>query len=204
MPITDRDYAECTELVEAAMEWIGMRWTVSMIKRELRSYFGSHLSFGTCNWIIKAANKLIRDRFNIDPQEYKGIQITFYEGIIRNCKEKTQNQLKAAERLDSLFGLEQISSDDPEIIARKIREELNAMNESMNIEGDDNDGEQRNTNDGDGQVDAGNGEQNSVLGDNSTNKENTSVEDDPDAKKAIEELKNLKTEDLERFRKGEG
>ena len=155
---TDRDYAESMELVESVMEWIGMRWTTSMIKRELREYFGSDLSFMTVNFLIKTANKEIRKRYNIDPQHYKGIQITFYESIIRKEHEKTKNKLSAAERLDKLFGLEQISADDPEIQARKIREALIEMDESVGEPDNGGDqesieeNEQGNKDDGEGEV----------------------------------------------------
>ena len=205
---TDRDYAESLELVEAVMEWIGMRWTTSMIKRQLREFFGKDLSFQTCNYLIKAACKEIRKRYNIDPQYYKGVQIEFYESIIRNIHEKTKNKLTAAERLDKLFGLEQITADDPEVQARKIREALKEMDES--IEDNKDGGEQRSTNDGEGKT-SNEGNQQSVQSNSevgnkeaSDNREKvedkTKKENESISEEAIKELKNLKNEDLKRFR----
>lgn len=203
---TDRDYADSMELVEAVMEWIGMRWTVSMIKRELREFFGDDLSFKTCNYLIKAANAEIRKRFNINPQDYKGIQITFYESIIRNRSEKTKNQLTAAERLDKLFGLEQVSSDDPEILARKIRDALKEMDESIE---DKQDGDkQGSTNGGDGKNETGddgndriNKNENTTIEGDETSKENLVIEDDNIPFEVIEEVRKIDNKDLKRFRK---
>lgn len=209
---TDRDYADSMELVETVMEWIGMRWTVSMIKRELRSYFGNDLSFQTCNYLIKSAKAEIRKRFNIDPQEYKGIQITFYESIIRRSKEKTINQLKAAERLDSLFGLEQVTGDDPEVQARKIREALKEMDECF--EDTENGDEQRSENDGEGENktedgdskrnesgcnDSGSQSSEKISGETSQPTEPV-AESEVSVEEAVNEIDKLKKEDFERFR----
>lgn len=228
---TDRDYAECMELVEAVMEWIGMRWTVSMIKRELREYFGNDLSFMTCNYLIKAAKAEIRKRYNIDPQYYKGVQIEFYESIIRNRYEKTKERLTAAERLDKLFGLEQITADDPEIQARKIREFLKEADESIG----EQDGGVEKSNEEDktgaesvkqGSLDGGQGENDQKAIDGIGKKKEKTVEqtesevnkrdkpEDPEtgtgpivegdniSQESAEEIKNLKEEDMKRFRKG--
>jgi len=221
---TDRDYAECTELVEAVMEWIGMRWTVSMIKRQLREYFGKDLSFMTCNYLIKAANREIRRRFNIDPQHYKGIQIEFYESIIRNQYEKTKNKLTAAERLDKLFGLEQIIGDDFEVQARKIREALNEMDES--VRGQNNGGEQKSVDEGEGNNDtrsstesndrgttngadneeqAGRNVESSedtiVKGNKTDEAEESVIENNNLPQDIMEEINSLKDEDFDKFRK---
>lgn len=206
---TDRDYADSMELVEAVMEWLGMRWTESMIKRQLRDYFGEHLSFQTCKYLIKAAKAEIRKRFNIDPQEYKGLQITFYESVIRRKEEKTKNQLTAAERLDKLFGLEQITFDDPEIMARKIREGIASMKESVSGENDGGNEEVIKENGGEGKNDAENkqeviqsaGDGSSGNERNETNKEEPIIEDSSISSKIPEELKNIKPENMDRFRK---
>lgn len=191
MPV-DKDYEQCKEIVEAVMEWIGMRWTPSMIKRELREYFGADLSFQTYNRLFKAAGAEIRRRYNIDPQYYKGVQVEFYESVIRNRFEKTKNKLTAAERLDRLFGLEQITGDDPELVARKIREEIKAMKES--VLGED-DGENKNA--GERQVDNERSKENS----NSESEKEFIDETDILSSEVVKEIANLKDEDLKRFRK---
>lgn len=114
----DRDYGDCEEIVDAVMDMIAKRWTKSMIKRELREYFPG-LSATSCQWIITQAKRKICKIYNIDPQEYKGKQIAFYELVLRS-KEKIKDKLAAAERLDKLLGLEHISIEDPLLMAEKI------------------------------------------------------------------------------------
>lgn len=217
---TDRDYAECMELVEAVMEWIGMRWTKSMIKRELREYFGQDLSFMTCNFLIKAACLEIRKRYNINPQYYKGKQIEFYESIIRNRHEKTKDRLTAAERLDKLFGLENVSTEDPDVVASKIREALKEMDESVG--GQDEQGQSKDSGDaGEGKDDVGdksnavqqingrtsddtNNERQTRRNDKNTktvDEDDYSTEVDDFPKEIINEIDNLDKNDFKRFRK---
>lgn len=116
----DRDYGDCLEIVEACMEWIARRWTKSMIKRQLREYFPG-LSASSCQYVITRAKQEIYKRFGIDPKDYKGLQISFYEAVIRGDA-KVRDKLTAAERLDKLFGLETLVSEDPGNIAAKIIE----------------------------------------------------------------------------------
>jgi len=113
------DYKSAEIVVDAVMEWISLKWTPSMIRRELREAFPD-ITFKTCNWFIGAAKRKIVKLHGIDPNEYKGSQIALYETIIRNPKTKTPDIIKAAERLDKLFGLENISNIDPEQLAEKI------------------------------------------------------------------------------------
>jgi hypothetical protein len=127
--MADSDYAQCMEIVEAVMEWIARRWTKSMIKAELRDWFPGMSSFA-CGFIISAARKEIRKRYNIDPAEYKGRQIEFYESIIRS-KTKVRDKLSAAERIDKLLGLEHIVNDNPDAVAAKIRAAINEMDSSI-------------------------------------------------------------------------
>lgn len=116
----DRDYGDCEEIVDAVMDMIAKRWTKSMIKRELREWFPG-LSASSAQWIITQAKRKICKIYNIDPKEYKGKQIAFYELILRGG-DKTHDKLAAAERLDKLLGLEHITIEDPALMAAKIIE----------------------------------------------------------------------------------
>lgn len=127
------DYSQCMEIVEEVMEWIALRWSNSQIKRELREWFPDITSVAA-SFLISAAKKEIRKRYNIQPQEYKGRQIAFYEWVIRS-KNKTRDKLTAAERLDKLFGLENVDTEDAESTAHKIRKAINEINDEM-FEGD--------------------------------------------------------------------
>lgn len=193
MQSADRDYGRSEEIVEACMEWIGRRWTKSQIKRELREIAGLYLSVRTCNFVIRQANEKIRKLYNIDPQYYKGKQISFYESIIRREAEKTKNKLTAAERLDKLFGLEQISGDDPEVTARKIREALKEMDESIGGPDDAKEQEQRSENEGSSKTDA---EQIAKQEEAKPIIENENIPPE-----VLEELNNIKDEDIKKFRK---
>lgn len=130
----DRDYGDCEEIVDAVMDMIAKRWTKSMIKRELRDYFPG-LSQGSAQWIITQAKRKICKIYNIDPQEYKGRQIAFYELILRG-KDKTRDKLTAAERLDKLLGLEHISIEDPAEMAKKIVEFKRQAEKTVGGQGD--------------------------------------------------------------------
>jgi len=138
-----RDYEEA---IDAVVEWIGKKWTKSMIKRELREAFpGIYLK--TCNFLIYKARKKIRELYGIDPSFYKGSQISFYESVIRG-KSKIRDKLSAAERLDKLFGLEQISTQDVNITIQKVQEALKEMDESVLGSEDKKSGECKNESDG--------------------------------------------------------
>jgi len=138
-------------VIDAIMERIGKKWTKSMIKRQLREWFPG-ISLNTCTFLIGRAKKKIRELYNIDPSEYKGSQISFYEFVIRS-KSDLKHKLIAAERLDKLFGLEHVSIKDPSIIAEKIQQALKEMDESVLGSEDENGG---NKNVGEGEIDAGN------------------------------------------------
>lgn len=112
------EYKYADELIDAVMEYIAQKWTPSMIRRQLREYFPD-IILKTCNFLISKARARIRERYGISPEDYKGEQIAFYESVIRN-KAKLADKLKAAERLDKLFGLENISNVDPAAIVEKI------------------------------------------------------------------------------------
>jgi len=113
------EYRYADELIDAVMEYIARKWTKSMIRRELREWF-EDITLQTCNYLIGAAYRKIRDRYHIDPDQYKGQQVAFYESLIRDKHVKAADQLKAAERLDKLLGLENISSIDPAELINKI------------------------------------------------------------------------------------
>lgn len=144
------EYKFADELIDAVMEWIGMKWTPSMIRRELREIFPD-ITFKTCMWLMNKAKKLIRELHGIDPSEYKGSQIAFYETLIRGKKIKIADKLKAAERLDKLFGLESILNVDPAALAEKILEFKRRAAQTVGGKQDDggnkNDGERENTDD---------------------------------------------------------
>lgn len=209
MPPADHDYAQSAEIVDACMEWIGMRWTTSMIKRELRAIAALYLSDRTCKTVIRAAEARIRKLYGIEPQYYKGKQIAFYEYIIRKQGEKTKDKLAAAERLDKLFGLDQISGVDPEATARRIRDELQAMDESMNIgeqNGGDQENEQRSTNGGEGENEKRVDESVETDGANKTEKQEIidnedNICDSELSTEALDFLNNIPEKDMEKFRK---
>lgn len=129
-------YEQCDIIVDDIVEWFALRWTKSMMKAELRSYF-KDINTSEMEKLISRAKKKIRKLYGIDPKEYKGRQIAFYELILRDVKIKVRNKLTAAERLDKLFGLEKIQGGDPETQARLIREQIAQMKASMNIDEND-------------------------------------------------------------------
>ena len=123
------DYADVDILVDAVMEWYAMRWTKSQIKRQLREEF-SDITVRAIESLLTMARRKIRELYGINPQEYKGRQIAFYEAIIRR-KNKTRDKLTAAERLDKLFGLENVQGGDPATQAREIRKQIAEMEATM-------------------------------------------------------------------------
>lgn len=125
-----KELRDWEDIIDKAVEWFGMKWHKGMMKTQLRAYFPG-ISLKTMNHVISAAKHKICKLYGIDPLEYKGSQISFYESIIRGKKAKIEAKIKAAERLDKLFNLEQVSGIDPEITARKIREALAAMRETV-------------------------------------------------------------------------
>lgn len=173
----DKDFGDCMEIVEEAMEWIAKRWTFSMMKRELREWFPG-LSDASCRWILTQAKREIIKRFNIDPKEYKGKQVAFYESIIRGKNEKTRDQLTAAERLDKLFGLESISTEDPALVAAKILEFKRQAEKTVGGQGDGG-----SKNEGSREVDAGTS---TNEGSNGTRREGPSGTSDGSQEREVE------------------
>lgn len=126
-----RDY---DDVIDEVMEWIGRKWTTGMIKMSMREVWPG-IKVSTIHAIIARARKKICKLYNIDPNEYKGSQISFYEAIIRS-KAKTHDKLKAAERLDALFGLENVSGVDPADLAAKIRQFRQEMDTTIEDKSD--------------------------------------------------------------------
>jgi hypothetical protein len=184
---------DCAEVIDQVMEWIGMKWKKSMIKAELRKWFPD-LKGMTAEFIISAARKKIKVLYKIDATEYKGKQIEFYESIIRG-KAKHRDKLTAAERLDKLLGLENISTDDPLITAQKIREALNKMDNTVSSEENENEEDgglqenKNNKNEGDSKTNAdeSSGESIKIVSD-----EDDIFKDEDLPEEVLEELKNLR------------
>lgn len=106
-------------IIDETMEWLGRKWTTGMIKMQMREMWPG-IKVATIYAIISRARKKICALYKINPNDYKGSQISFYEYMMRKKGGKDRDKIKAAERLDALFGLEQISAADPEDIAAKI------------------------------------------------------------------------------------
>jgi len=133
----DMDYGELIDysaVIDAIVEWIALNWTKSQMKRELIKWFPEISPF-TMEFLITKARKAIRKKYDIEPQEYKGKQISFYEWVIRT-KSKMKDKLVAAERLDKICGLEFTPTDNPEILAGKICSLIKDMENS--VEGPNN------------------------------------------------------------------
>jgi hypothetical protein len=193
-------------LVDAVMEMMARKWTKSMIKAQLRDDFKG-IKLAAMRQIIRDAKAKIQKLYGIDPQEYKGRQISFYEYVIRT-KSKMSDKLTAAERLDKLFGLEHIQGDDPEIQARRIREQLIEMESTMGVGGPDNGGS---SNEGESQVDTKKDAREPNSSDNKQQTNNNSKEIDLEAEDSITSnnipsevldiLKNIKDEEIKDFKK---
>jgi hypothetical protein len=125
--MSDNYLNQCDLIVDQVVEWIGLKWTKSMIKAELRDWFGDQLSSSLCSRIISHARWKIKELYKIDPAEFKGSSIEFYRSVIRNPKISVQFKLTAQERLDKLLGLENMSFDDPGLYAEKVAKAMEAM-----------------------------------------------------------------------------
>jgi len=122
----------CDLVIDAVVEWLGMKYRKSQIKAELAEINGGKpLNIWTFNAIVKAAKKKIRDIYHIDAVESKGSSIEFYSVIIRNPKMPIKYKLIAQQRLDALLGLEHLATDDPKVYAEKVTEAMKAMDASV-------------------------------------------------------------------------
>jgi len=122
----------CDLVVDAVVEWLGMKYRKSQIKAELTEINGGvPLNIWTFNAIVKAAKKKIRDIYHVDAVESKGSSIEFYSAIIRNPKTAIKYKLVAQQRLDTLLGLEHLATDDPKIYAEKVAEAMKEMDASV-------------------------------------------------------------------------
>jgi len=122
------------DVIDECMEWLGKKWTTAMIKMQLREAWPG-IELRTIYAIIKRARKKICKLYNIDPNEYKGSQIAFYESVIRS-KAKHRDKIRAAERLDALFGLEHLTAVDPADLATKIMQFRREMDNTIGRQGD--------------------------------------------------------------------
>lgn len=201
--MSSTDFSFCAEVVDEVMEWIALRWTTSMIKRELRDWF-PNLSGVACSFIISAAKKKIRVKYNVDPSEYKGRQIGFYEAVMRS-RAKVRDKLSAAERIDKLLGLENVASENPQDIAEMI---IKFKNEAKKTVG--NSGDVRSENKGNGETNAEGRESadNKSLWSEKSKKEASEENTDEDVldidtipKEVQDQIDNLRDDQKEGFRK---
>ncbi|MBW2675209.1 MAG: hypothetical protein JRD89_17665 [Deltaproteobacteria bacterium] len=115
-------------VVDQVADMLAQKWTKTQIFNSLRKTFPD-LKRRTVRALIRKATKDIMERYGIDPEEYKGAQIAFYEYVLRGtsfdndgCRATVKERLVAAERLDKLFNLENITNADPAEKAAKIIE----------------------------------------------------------------------------------
>lgn len=129
MPDTD---LICDLVVDAVVEWLGMKYRKSQIKAELAEINGGKpLNIWTFNAIVRAAKIKLRDIYHVDAVESKGSSIEFYSAIIRKPKIAIKYKLIAQQRLDTLLGLENLATDDPKIYAEKVAEAMKAMDATV-------------------------------------------------------------------------
>lgn len=129
--MSDNDLV-CDLVIDAVVEWLGKKYRKSQIKLELAEINGGkRLDPWVVERIISLARKKIRDIYHIDPIEFKGTSIEFYQSIIRHPKYSIKYKLIAQARIDALLGLEHLSSDDPTVYAAKVTEALKAMDKSV-------------------------------------------------------------------------
>jgi len=122
----------CDLVVDAVVEWLGMKYRKSQIKFELAQINGGKpLDPWTVEKIIHLARKKIRDIYHVDAIEFKGSSIEFYSSVIRNPKTPIKYKLVAQQRLDCLLGLEHLATDDPAVYAEKVKEAMKAMDASV-------------------------------------------------------------------------
>lgn len=190
------DYKELKdfeEVVDYIVELIGRKFTQSMIRRKLREFFPG-IKIKICNYLHYKAKRKITELYGIDPQHYKGTQISFYEGVIRNPG-KVKDKLVAAERLDKLFGLEHVSGVDPSSVAEKIQLALKKIDDSVKGE-PINDEAKNNSNEGGSKVDAETTKE--ILPTPSLSGEDIEMGENEDKESRSETLKELKITDEEK------
>lgn len=126
----DSDYV-CDEIVDYVVDLIGRRFRKSQIKSCLAKINGGkRVKSWVAEKIIGLARQRIREIYKTDPVEFKGAAIEFYESILRG-KYSLKYKLQARLQLDKLLGLENISTDDPNIYAEKVAEALQEMDETI-------------------------------------------------------------------------
>lgn len=129
--MSDGDYI-CDLIIDHVVELLGRRYRKSEIKMELAKINGGNpLNFRIVNTIISKAKAKIRTMYGIDPVEFKGLSVEFYQSIIRNEKSALRSKIRCCENLDRLLGLEHLTADDPTALASKIAEAIKAMDETV-------------------------------------------------------------------------
>jgi hypothetical protein len=109
-----------SEVIDLVVEWIGRKYTKGQIKAKLLRMH-PHLTPRVMEPIITLARKKIRMLYNVDPVEFKGSSIEFYQSVIRSEKAELRHKILCQERLDKLLGLEHLAADDPEVYAERVR-----------------------------------------------------------------------------------
>lgn len=143
--MSDNDLV-CDLIVDAVVEWLGKKYRKSQIKLELAKINGGErLDFRVVDHIISLAKKKIRNLYHVDPIEFKGSSIEFYQSVIRNPKAKIKDKLVAQQRIDVLLGLEHLATDDPAIYAEKVKAAMKAMDDSVTGQKPDEDSSQEST-----------------------------------------------------------
>lgn len=114
-----------SDIIDMIVEWIGRKKTKSQIKQEIKKLCPG-LTPRNIEPLITLARRKIAQLYNIDPLEYRGSSISFYESVIRSDA-SLRYKILCQQRLDALFGLEHISTDSPAGYAEKV---LAAMKEA--------------------------------------------------------------------------
>jgi hypothetical protein len=142
-----REYRDSDPLIDQVCDWIAQKWTTSMVAFQLREMLKDpELKSSTVKNLIKSARARIVERYHIPVEEYKGEQIAWYELVMRGYHKsgefgngvpaKMCDRLRAAERLDALLNLENVTNDDPAEQAKKIHEFLRAAEATVGQETD--------------------------------------------------------------------
>lgn len=119
------------ERLDLTFDLLSRGWYIYEIRRELKDKYG--VSRRTCDRYLSHAREELAEDWGVSIYELRTAQATFYRRIMRDESVNTGIRMKAASRIDKLFGLEkhlpQESMDWREMLKSKGIDPEEASNE---------------------------------------------------------------------------
>lgn len=125
----------CAELIEFVADLLAMRKRKNEIKKRVHDVAGVPVSPPAMEWVLSSARALIRENGERPREELRRESIDFLQSVIASERASMSVKLRAQDQLTELTGIGAkfygVGDNDPDSIARKARQALQAMDDDV-------------------------------------------------------------------------